>query len=219
MTPINHHPTDDVLLRYVSGGYDTAYSLVLATHISLCPTCQNSVALHQDVGGQALSAQSPTEMSVSADDLLDNTPEPANDVSRDLHAGYSKTLGMKVPPILNSYLPQSFDALKWQRLSPSLKQHILTVEGKAVARLLWMAPGKPVPAHGHTGEEISLIMSGGYYDGDEAYTAGDLHWAEHSTPHVPVAMEDAPCLVLAATDSPLKFSNAIPRLLQPFFKI
>ncbi len=219
MTTINHHPSDDVLLRYVSGGYDTGYSLILATHISLCEKCQSSVAMHQHIGGQALDAQSPTEMSVSALDLLDNAPEPANDRAADLHVGYSKQLGMTVPPILNTYLPQSFDALKWQRLSPSLKQHVLTVEGKAVARMLWMAPGKAVPAHGHSGEEISLIMSGGYFDGDEAYTAGDLHWADHKTPHVPVAMDDAPCLVLAATDSPLQFSNFIPRLLQPLFKI
>ena len=218
MTTINYHPADDVLLKYVSGHYDTAYNIVLASHVSQCLKCQNSIALHQEIGGQALQSQKPVEMKVSALDLLDNAPvikEEPTPVVED----YSKQFGVKTPNILAQYLGKAMDALKWQSLSPSLKQHVIKSDGNAVARLLWMAPGKSVPPHGHQGEEMTLILSGGYYDGDEAYTAGDLHLADHKTPHVPVAMEDKPCLVLTATDEPLIFSGIIPKLLQPFYKI
>ncbi len=218
MTNAIYHPADDVLLKYVTGSYDTAYSLVLAAHVSQCVQCQNSVALHQEIGGQALVEQKPVEMKISALDLLEQAPE-AEELEPVAQADYSKTFGIETPGILATYLGKALDSLKWQFLSPSLKQHVINVDGKAVARLLWMAPGKSVPPHGHQGEEMTLILSGGYYDGDEAYTAGDLHIADHKTPHVPVAMEDKPCLVLTATDAPLIFSGLLPKLLQPFYKI
>jgi len=218
MTKVSYHPADDVLLKYVSGGYDTAYNLVLAAHVSGCVRCQNSVALHQEIGGYTLAEQAPVKMKVSAMDLLDHAPAVQKKPAP-RKADFSKLFGIETPNILSTYLDKALDAIKWQSLSPSLKQHVIKADGKAVARLLWMAPGKSVPPHGHQGEEMTLILSGGYYDGDESYTAGDLHIADHKTPHVPVAMEDKPCLVLTATDEPLIFSGIIPKLLQPFYKI
>ncbi len=219
MTNAIYHPADDVLLKYVTGGFDTAYNIVLASHVSQCLQCQNSVALHQEIGGQALVEQKPVDMKISALDLLESSAPEIDEPPAPITSDYSQTFDIKTPGILSTYLGKALDALKWQSLSPSLKQHVIKADGKAVARLLWMAPGKSVPPHGHQGEEMTLILSGGYYDGDEAYTAGDLHIADHKTPHVPVAMEDKPCLVLTATDAPLIFSGIIPKLLQPFYKI
>jgi len=215
---IHYHPEDDVLLKYVSGQYETAFNMVLAAHVSGCVRCQNAIALHQEIGGQALREQEPAEMSVSAIDLLER-PAVKTEKSTFAPADHSEVFGITTPNILSAYLGKALDSLNWQRLTPSLKQFIIKSDGKATARLLWMAPGKAVPPHGHHGEEMTLVLSGGYYDGDEAYTAGDLHFADHKTPHVPVAMEGKPCLVLAATDAPLIFKGIIPKILQPFFKI
>ncbi|NNC37267.1 MAG: anti-sigma factor [Hyphomonadaceae bacterium] len=219
MTKIIHHPSDETLLRYVSGGYDTGYNLVLATHLSVCAKCQKTVELQQLIGGHVLEEEKPANMNISASDLLRKADMPVVETPKPLGSTYSKKYGFEVPAILNSYVDGDFDGLKWQSLSPSIKQAVLTVDGKASARLLWMKPGHAVPAHGHSGEELTMILSGGYYDGDEAYTKGDLHCADHESPHMPTAMEDQPCIVLAATDSPLVFRGIIPRLLQPFFKI
>ncbi len=222
---MNYHPADDVILRYVSGGYDTAYNIVLAAHISQCARCQNSVALNQEISGHALQSEAPAKMAVTASALLDqdvqaeDMSEAICDTAHKAGPDFSETFNIQTPNILSTYLGKALDSIKWQSLTPSLKQHVIKSDGNAVARLLWMAPGKSVPAHGHQGEEMTLILSGGYYDGSEAYRAGDLHIADHKTPHVPVAMEEAPCLVLAATDAPLIFRGLIPRLLQPFYKI
>jgi len=219
MKKINHHPTDETLFKYVTGQYDTAYNLVLASHVSQCVCCQNTVAVHQEMGGEVLRHQAPTKMKRSAMDLLDqpSTGEPI--VFERFKTDRSESFGISTPNILSRYLESGLDDIKWQRLTKDLKQYVISVSGKATVRLLWMAPGKAVPAHGHQGEEMTYVLSGGYYDGDEAYTEGDLHIADHRSPHVPTAMEDKPCLVLAATDQPLVFSNIIPRLFQPFYKI
>ena len=219
MTKIIHHPSEDILLRYVSGGYDTAYNLVLATHISGCAECQRTVQMQQSIGGHVLAVEKPANMNVSAAELLRKAEIPPSPKRETFAAARSKNHGFKIPAILNSYVGNDFDGLKWQRLSPSLKQSVLTVDGKATARILWMKAGHAVPAHGHTGEELTMILSGGYYDGDVPYTKGDVHYADHKSPHMPTAMEDADCFALAATDSPLVFRNLIPRILQPLFKI
>ena len=219
MTQIIHHPADGILLRYVSGSYDTAYNLVLATHLSVCSRCRKTVELQQSIGGHILEAEKPANMNVSAAELLRKAKTPEGDAPKAYAAAMSEKHGFEVPAILNAFVGGNFDGLKWQSLGPKLKQHVLTVDGNASARLLWMNPGYAVPAHGHSGEELSMILTGGYYDGDAAYTQGDVHFADHRSPHMPTAMEDAPCIVLAAADAPLVFSNLIPRLLQPLFKI
>ena len=219
MTKIVHHPSDEILLRYVSGGYDTAFNLVLASHISGCAKCQKTVELQQSIGGQVLETVKPANMNISAADLLRKAETPKEPERPKFKATQSKKHGFEVPAILNAYVDGDFDSLKWQSLSPNIKQCVLTVDGEASARLIWMKPGKAVPAHGHSGEELTMILSGGYYDGDEAYTKGDIHCADHRSPHMPTAMEDETCIVLAATDNPLIFRNLIPRLLQPLFKI
>jgi len=219
---INHHPADDILLKYVAGQYDTAFNLVLATHVSQCLRCQNSIALQQEVGGQLLSDQEPQEMKLSAMDLLDKreNDEPLVEaISAPAAPQQSRDYNIRVPNILAQYLSADLDQIKWQKLAPGLKQHVFNVEGKTTARLISIAAGKAVPPHGHNGEEMTMILAGGYYDGDEAYTKGDLHIADHKTPHVPTAMDEETCLVLAATDAPLIFKGIIPRLLQPRFNI
>lgn len=219
---INHHPADDVLLKYVAGQYETAFSLVLATHVSQCLRCQNSIALQQEVGGQLLSGQEPEAMSLSAMELLDR-PEvkeaPKEEIQVPPAVQESRDYNIRVPNILAQYLHKDLDKVKWQKLAPGLKQHVFNVDGESTARLISIAAGKAVPPHGHNGEEMTMILAGGYFDGDEAYTKGDLHIADHKTPHVPTAMDEETCLVLAATDAPLIFKGIIPRLLQPIYKI
>jgi len=219
MNKINHHPNDDILLGFVGGSLDTAYNLALATHVSMCSQCQKTVQRLQAIGGNVLESGDKTGMSVSAQDVLANENSIKVETPMKLKAKTSEKHGFEVPAIVNSLIEGDFDELKWQTLSPSLKQHVLDLDGKATARFLWMKAGKAVPAHGHTGEELTMVLTGGYFDGDEPFTKGDLQWAAHKAPHMPIAMEDAPCIVLAVTDSPLVFRNILPRLFQPFFKI
>ena len=44
MDQINYHLTDDLLMGYASGILPEAFSLVVATHISLCDECRARLA-------------------------------------------------------------------------------------------------------------------------------------------------------------------------------
>jgi len=220
MTIINHHPEDELLLDYSAGKCDAAFNIVVASHVGDCVRCQNTIALHHEIAGDSLRNEKPAKMATTALDVMKMSEDASSETPEPIVASdKSEIFGIDVPPLLSSYLPGKLDNLKWKKITNRLKQAIIKTDGQASLRLLWMAPGTSIPAHGHKGQEMALILSGGYYDGDMAYTKGDLHFADHETPHIPVAMEDGPCLVLAATDGPLIFSGLIPRLLQPLLKI
>ena len=40
-TTIRHHVSDRLLMAYAAGALPEAFSLVLATHLSLCDECRN----------------------------------------------------------------------------------------------------------------------------------------------------------------------------------
>ncbi|TMV57076.1 transcriptional regulator, partial [Thioclava sp. BHET1] len=51
------------------------------------------------------------------------------------------------------------------------------------------------------------------------FAKGDVEVAEGDLEHQPIAGPGEACICLAATDAPLRFSQLIPRLLQPIFRI
>ena len=51
---IRHHLTDDLLMGYAAGVLPEAFSLVAATHVSLCDDCRARLAAFEAVGGAVL---------------------------------------------------------------------------------------------------------------------------------------------------------------------
>ena len=49
-----YHPEDEVLFDYVTGALDEATSLLVATHLVLCPHCRGVVKSLEAVGGALL---------------------------------------------------------------------------------------------------------------------------------------------------------------------
>jgi putative transcriptional regulator len=63
------------------------------------------------------------------------------------------------------------------------------------------------------------VLSGGFDDGDESFTRGDIECADQDTVHQPVAMKGEDCICLAVTTGPLKFFDLFGRVAQPFVRI
>lgn len=67
---INHHITDDVLLAYSAGDLDEAASLVVATHLALCPTCRTAVRQMEAIGGALMEDLAPVPVANDAFDTV-----------------------------------------------------------------------------------------------------------------------------------------------------
>ena len=48
---IKHHLSDQLLMAYAAGSLPEAFSLVVATHVSLCDECRARAEAYEAVGG------------------------------------------------------------------------------------------------------------------------------------------------------------------------
>ena len=217
MTAITQHTPDALLAAYASGSLSPVFSLVVATHISMCETCRASYESHQAIGGALLDATDAISLSdgLKTDIFakLDMAPEAA--LPRDLPK----------PAAANGIYPGPLmEALKnkpprWRSLGLGMKQAIISADSHGSVRLLHIPPGQAVPDHGHNGMELTLVLQGSFSDETGRFGPGDIEVADEDLDHTPVADAGDPCICLAATDAPLRFNEFMPRLLQPIFRI
>lgn len=211
MTAIIHHVPTDLLAAYATGSLSQPFALVVASHISLCVECRAGFEAHQVAGGVVLEACNATPISQTL----------KGKVLGQLDASYEESLSY----LRSGVFPgPTMAALKgkeprWKTLGMGVRQCILQEDLQGSTRLLYIPPGQAVPDHGHGGLELTLVLQGSFHDETGHFGAGDLEVADQSLEHTPIAGMSAPCICLAATDAPLRFSALLPRLLQPLFRI
>jgi putative transcriptional regulator len=196
-----HHPDEALLLDYAAGVAGEAESLVVATHVALCPKCRADQSIMETVGGSFLSALEPAAMGQGALNAalarLDGveTVKPSTAVAGD------------VPAPLRPFIGADLGRVRWRPVTRGLSYRILMSRGRSRVYLTKSKPGSGIGLHTHHGNELTLVLSGGFTDEMGSYTVGDL---VHTTPevnHTPIADDDGDCITLAMTDAPLRFRN------------
>ncbi|WP_018431228.1 ChrR family anti-sigma-E factor [Hoeflea sp. 108] len=219
---IRHHISDDLLLSYAAGSLAEGWSIAVATHLALCPSCRRRLTVAEGIGGDLLETL-PDNGSVddawaSVRSRLRQQPQAASSATRATPVVSHRSGGLPEP--LRSYVGGDIEALKWRPLGRGAYQiPIRTGDRETKVRLLRIPAGKPVPEHSHGGRELTLVLSGSFVDGDDVFARGDLEDADASLTHQPVATPDIDCICLAVTDAPLKFRSWIVRAIQPFLGI
>jgi len=218
---IRHHISDDLLLSYAAGSLAEGWSIAVATHLALCPSCRRRLAVAESIGGDMLETLSDD---ASVDDSWASVRTRLQQQARSSAVGLRKTIpaghGSGLPEPLRSYVGGDIHTLKWRPLGRGAYQiPIRTGDRETRVRLLRIPAGKPVPEHSHGGRELTLVLSGSFVDGDELFARGDLEDADASLTHQPVATPDTDCICLAVTDAPLKFRSWIVRAIQPMLGI
>lgn len=211
---IQHHPGDDLLLAYASGVSDEAVSLVVATHLALCPACRLTVRAFERIAGAALSAVASSAVS---HDLLERTMvRLAGQEQRAQTA--APTPDVRVPEPLRSYVKGDIDK-GWIPMGNGISFRPLRTRGRSRARLLRGSPGSVVPTHTHLGNELTLVLTGTLVDEELRFERGDVQSATPALRHRPVVGEGEVCINLAVTDAPLVFASTIPRIVGRVFGI
>jgi putative transcriptional regulator len=212
-----HHPQSDTLLAYAAGTLDEATSVLVATHLALCPDCRGDLARMEAMGGEMLEDVKPISVSVSSlDEIMARLDGPAlvKAQPQPLKAPANDTV---LPRPLRDYVGSSIDTVQWRQLTSGVEYFDLRVQTKGRrARLLKIAPGTRVPSHGHGGDEMTMVLAGGYSDEFGSYARGDVETAEGAQVHQPVADEGEPCICLAVTRGAL-IPSAIFAVLGRFF--
>ncbi len=197
-------------MAYAAGNLPEAFSLLAATHISLCDECRARLGAFEAVGGAVLQ-DAPVPLSDGClDAVLARLGAPEGPAPR---------RPSDLPAPLADYIGTGLAAVKWSSLGMGVRQSILATGPGAQARLLYIPAGQAVPDHGHRGMELTLVLQGAFRDSTDRFGLGDIEIATEELNHTPVAEAGADCICLAATDAPLRFNALMPRLLQPFFRI
>lgn len=209
---IRHHLSDPLLMAYSAGQLPEAFSLVVATHLSMCDECRARLGAFDAIGGAMVEDCGSVAL---ARDSLEATMARiagAPPVARIQPRG-------DVPAPLLDYIGGSLAAVKWRPIGMGVRQAILPTGRDASARLLYIPAGQAVPDHGHRGTELTLVLQGAFRDATDRFGPGDIEIANEDLEHTPIAEGAVDCICLAATDAPLRFNGLIPRLAQPFFRI
>lgn len=209
---IMHHPGDELLLSYALGASNEPVSLLIATHLSFCATCRNSVRAMEAAGGAMMSDVEPVAMTArSLQSVLARLDDKGPDVAR------TATASGDVPTTLRAYVGNEFSKARWVAVAPGLAHLPLLTRGGTCARLIRARPGAAVSTHSHRGEEWTLVLTGSYHDETGFYRPGDVQSTTPEIYHRPVADDGPICINLAVTDAPLIFKDALPSLLGKLF--
>ncbi|MGA0347406.1 MAG: ChrR family anti-sigma-E factor [Alphaproteobacteria bacterium] len=216
---IIHHPNEETLLDYSSGALGESWSIAVATHLAVCPECRQTISDLEAVAGSLLDVSEEIKLEngvleniLDRLDQEDEQPVPVN--------GSPPKEETCLPNPLRKYAGGDIDKLKWRRLGPSAHQLVIcSDEDGSVARLLRIPAGRPVPEHGHGGEEMTLVLRGAFEDQLGLYQRGDVQTVDSTVIHKPFAVPGEECICLAVTNAPLRFSSLAARFLQPVIGI
>ncbi len=221
---VHHHPDDALLLDYATGALGEAESLVVATHMALCPLCRRKVAEIEAIGGAELDT---IEQVAMADDALDRVMDRLdslgdNQAPQALVTGeqHESDAPFMVPQPLRGYLQAELEALPWQSVIRGLDEVTLEVGSDDMVRtkMLRIQPGCAMPQHTHEGSELTLVLDGAFSDERGYFARGDLAVTGSDVEHRPVADDDRVCYCLAVTTAPLRLTGTFGRLINPFLK-
>ncbi len=210
------HPDQFLLNDYAAGSLAGAVALPIAVHLEYCPRCRGESRQLEALGAQLFDELDPVPV---AEDALER-------VMRRLEGKtplVASTSGRKVldglPRVLRTLVPEGLDALAWKRMGSLRTSRLRFGDAVREVALHQITAGGKVLEHGHSGTEITVVLSGRFSDQDGLYERGDFLVRGPDDVHRPVAAEDSDCLCLAVLDGPIRFGGLLGRIANPFLRI
>lgn len=209
---MNHHPPEEYLIDLAAGAASEGVKLLLETHLALCSPCQTVRADLEQVGGILLEEEGAATPSPMPE--LGALRAPAVRLARPalpVAAG-------NVPAPLRSFIGASFEALAWRTVWPGVQElPVPGIDRREGLKLLRIRQGMALPNHTHEGDELTLVLQGGYRDATGHYQVGDIALANERINHQPKADWGDACICLTAVERPLRFNGLIARTVSRLF--
>ena len=215
-----HHPQPDLLFEYTTGSLSEPFSLLVATHLALCPECRDKSMHYDAVGGALLESIESAELGKSVRNnvfsQLGKNITPSEKIVQD---DTNCQADLRIPQPLRSYLNKGLDELNWKSRGPVDEFRFLSDNSDATSRLLRIKSGKAMPRHTHDGMELTLVLSGGFTDQGHYFGRGDIQTTNSAVDHAPKADNDEDCYCLAIHEKRLRLSGPLTRFLNPFIRL
>lgn len=188
---------DGLLLDRAAGVLTPARALLAETYVRLNANGRARAA-RADVAGGALLEGIEPEPLTTAPLAPASIRSRKGRIDTDLRASWALISAAVWAP----------DRLHWRWRAPALREVRLPTLGATLVRL---AGGRSVPAHDHTDEELTLVLSGVYGDATGVYRVGDIACADAGLEHSPHVPEGETCICLVVGGGALKFRGILAR--------
>ena len=202
---------DNLLARYVAGTLPSPVNMAVGAHLELKDDNRGFVESLEAMAGEAVEAM-PGAAIADRDSRLARIFSEEREAQGQSPGG---AYGL-IPASLASLVPHSIDTIPWRSKMPGYKECALGVIEGCEVNLLWIRPGRKMPAHTHEGSEITLVLDGAFSDLRGRYGRGDIALADEDVDHSPVAENDRPCICLAITDAPLRLTGSYRQFFSEF---
>jgi putative transcriptional regulator len=216
-----HHPAAELLVDYVSGAHSASEALLIDLHLSFCPECRRSVDVLLATAGEMLDslpaerlAPNVFNRTLQMLDRMDAVPLPHPPAVPPI-PDFAKTWPR---PIVRHIARNGLKT--WRRMPAGFRA--LRIPFADPASRVWVmnAPGGrgPLP-HGHTRDEWTVVLEGGFTDETGTYNAGDFAFAGPGDEHTMVAEPGEGCVCVLLTRGPQIYTTWLGRLLAPFIEV
>ena len=219
---INHHLSSEILISYAAGNSSPSESLIVASHLSYCGKCRKELDFFEKLGGELLEDAGPVDINTSS---IDNVLSKIDiDESREkvVEPPIMNSIFKDIPSVLSNYLPEGKNLTdKWNKGLGGIKYFDIDLgnsKQNTRARMLSIPPGKKLPHHGHEGQELTLVIQGGFSDENGSYDAGDVAIEDENNIHTPISDPKEGCVCLVVYEGNLKFKGFFGPILN-FLKI
>ncbi len=209
---------ESLLIDYANGSLPLALEVLVETHISMSPASAKSIRMLLQLGGALLENSEPISLSEGSFEKLMAEIDSGFDKDQEVYTNVSNDNNL-LPFPLRNYAQDISIPKNWKRIGIGLSEQAINFgESFGSAKLYKIAPGCSVPSHSHEGNEVTLVLSGGFTDEYGAYGPGDISIQETGVVHKPVADEDGECIVLAVNEGPIVLTGPVGRLLNMLIK-
>lgn len=228
---IKYHPDIAVLKQFAAGELSISVSLIVSSHIEMCPQCQEDIS--------ALTEQL-AEATFIDDDAIQAHSHPIGDLD-DGHFNSDQSLALidtitalaaeplrsPLPKIVKEIevsgerltLPRALKSItlkEWSGLGKLSRSRLEVDDGDLRSSLLCIDKGGSVPTHTHKGFEITLLLQGSLKDDMGCYQAGDFIWLDGNHTHSPITEEG--CVCFTVSSDAIHFTQGMSQLLNPIGK-
>jgi putative transcriptional regulator len=197
MTTIRHHPDSATLMSFAAGALAEPLSAACSAHLSMCAQCRGELRDMELLGATLVGSTNTGGGRVAL-------PIKPHEAQLRAHGKAGVGNADELPTPLSRKYGLALDQIPWKRLAPGVWQHHLALSPGAQGELYFikLAPGCRLPLHGHTGAELTVVLTGAFTDASGEFRRGDMQDIDNAIEHQPVGDKEEGCICLVAAEGP-----------------